>query len=235
MKYSATQLLNGSAGNALKTVALGGVNFQLGAMVSNHPSLKMPTEKHESPDALRDLVQLPELEGRDDTVRLDTLVTALVASCALIKDLANLQDFNDRGQIVRPFAWMINTVRTPASAVENNYAWRSDMAAKTAGERAMLLGIKDSKAVEEKAKARTDAENQERKNYALAEVNSLTHTSIFEEEETHLIEILLDLNCIDIVKIAKTSAEAQVKRAKARLLNGQYVTIDDEVLLFANS
>lgn len=234
MSYTSEQLLNGSAGNALKAVALGAVNFELARLVANHSQLKMPTEKHESPDALRDLVQMPELErSKDYSVNLDTLVNALIASCALIRDLAQTQDFDDNGRISRPFAWMLNSTRTPVSAVESNFSWRSDMSAKVAGEKAHLLGLKDAKAIEEKAKARTDAENAERKAYALAEVNSVTHLSIMEDEEVHLIELLLDLNCIDILKLAKSSAEASVKRAKARLMAGQYVTIDEEVLLFA--
>ena len=178
MTYTATQLLNGSAGNALKAVALTSINFELARQVANHPSLKMPTTKPSSPDALRDLVQMPEFENQGNGDKLDTLVNGLVASCAMIKDLAQVQDFNDSGQLVRPFAWILTNTRTPAGAVEANFAWRSNMSAKVAGEKALLLGLKNSKEIEQKASIRTDQENAERKAYALAEVNSVTNANI---------------------------------------------------------
>lgn len=232
--FSATSLLNGSNGEALRALTLSAINFELGRQIANHPSLKMPTARPDSPDALRDLVQMPELEGRDKVTPLDSLTDGLVASCAMIKDVAQRSDFDTAGRIIYPYAWIANSARTPASAVMDQYSWRSNMAAKVAGEKATMLGMKNAKEVEEKARARTDAENKERMDYALAEVNSNTNVNIMKEDESTLIELLLDLRTIDIMKLAKNAAQGSVERARTRLLEGQYATIDEEVLLFAN-
>jgi hypothetical protein len=233
--FSATSLLNGINGEALRAMTLSAINFELGRQIANHPTLKMPTSRPDTPDALRDLVAMPELEGRDTPNPLDHIVDALVASCALIKDVAQRSDFDTSGRIIYPYAWIANSARTPASAVADNFAWRSNMAAKVAGEKAVLLGMSNAKEVEDKAKARNEAENAERMAYALAEVNSVTNTNIMKEDEANLIEMLLDLRTIDIMKLAKSAAQGAVERARTRLLEGQYATIDEEVLLFANS
>jgi hypothetical protein len=236
MTYSATTLLNGSNGEALRGLALSAINFELSRQVSNHPSLKMPTEKLETPDELRDLVMMPE-HIEHDKPKLDQLVDGLIATCALIKDLAGRSDYNASGQLVHPFAWLAGRARTPQSAVVDSFAWRSNMAAKVAGEQATLLGIANPELVEQKARERADAENKERRDYAIAEVRSVQNVALMTAEENELVELLLDLDgqTFNILKLAKAAAQADVERAKQRLLAGKYAVCDEEIMLFAKA
>jgi hypothetical protein len=179
---------------------------------------------------------IPELEGRlPDAPTLDALVDGLIASCALIKDVASMIDYDTSGRQFRPFSYILERTRTPISCIESTYDWRADMTAKVAGEQAVMLGIKDTKAIEEKAKARALAESAERKAFAMAEIQSVIRASLMNEESAHLIELLVDLNqkTFDGLRLAHASANAQITSAKKRLEAGQYTVVDPEVILFA--
>lgn len=235
--YTFSGLVSGQHGKALQAMTLTAVNFELSRQVGNHPSLKMPTQRPDSPDDMRDLLVLPELEGRDDIgpKKLDALLDGLVATCALIKDVASAVDYDNAGRLIRPFAWIIDRCRTPASTIEQNFAWRADMAAKVAGEQARMLGMKDTSDIETRANERAKLENAERMKYALAEVNSNTNLAIMQEDEVNLIDYLLDLNqtTFNGLKLAHAAAQNEMTRARKRLESGLYATVDSEVVMFA--
>jgi hypothetical protein len=235
--YNVTDMLMGKNGNALKALVLSSINFELSRQIANHPSVKMPISRPDSPDDMRALLTLPELEGREFTQKLDALVDGLVATCAMIKDLAQSSDYDVAGRITYPFRYLLDRVRTPQSSITANYEWRADMAAKVAEEQASMLGVKDSKAIGDKARERNRAENQERIDYALAEVNSQTNMNLMQEDESLLIELLVDLNqtTFDAIKLAHNSAQAEVQRAKKRLESGLYTTVDSEVVIFSKT
>lgn len=237
MKYDFSGIISGKFGYGLKATALSALNFELSRQVANHPTLKMPTEKVASPDDLRAKLTLPELEGRDvGPQKLDVLLDGLVATCALVKDLASHSDYDSAGRITHPYRYLIDRVRTPIGCIESNFAWRADMAAKVAGEQAALLGV-DAKKVEENARKRSMEQNQERMNYALAEVNSNTNLKVMDQEESFLLETLIDLNqnTFDGMKLIQSAAQAELQRAKRRLEQGLYTVVDEEVILFAKS
>jgi hypothetical protein len=235
--YNLTDILLGKNGNALKGLMLTTLNFEISRQISNHPSLKMPTSRPDSPDDMRALLTLPELEGRELGQRLDVLVDGLVATCALIKDLAMTSDYDASGRITHPFRYLLDRARTPASCIQSNYDWRADMAAKVAEEQAQLIGVKDTKAIGDKARERNKAENQERINFALAEINSHTNLNLMQEDEINLIDLLVDLNqnTFNALKLAHVSASNEITRAKKRLEAGLYTNIDTEIILFAKS
>ena len=236
--YSFEKALTGTHGNAIQALTLSAINFELSRQVANHPSLKQPTETITTPDDLRDLMVIPELEGRTkDPVTLDLLVDGLIATCALIKDVASIVDYDTQGRQIRPFEYILARTRTPISAIESTYDWRADMAAKVAGEQAALLGITDTGSIEAKAKARALGDTKERKAYALAEISSIVRPSLMQEESSKLIEILVDLDgkAFNGLLLAHNAAVANVAGAKRRLEAGQYTTVDSEVVLFAKS
>jgi hypothetical protein len=236
VRYTFEGLLNGRHGDALKAATLSAINFELSRQVSNHTSLKMPVERPNTPDDLRDLMVIPELEGRTEApVTLDALVDGMIATCALIKDVASIVDYDSQGRMIRPFEYILNRCRTPISCIESTYDWRADMTAKVAGEQAILLGIKDTAAIEAKAKARALAESQERKAYAVAEVTSAVRPSLMQEESAKLVEMLVDLDgkCFDGLRLAHASANAQCTGAKKRLEAGQFTLVDTEIVIFA--
>lgn len=238
VKYTFEGLVNGRHGPAIQALTLSAINFELSRQVANHEKLKMPVETVDTPDSLRDMMVMPELEGRTkDPVTLDLLVDGLIATCALIKDVASTIDYDTAGRQIRPFEYIMNRCRTPISAIESTYDWRADMTAKVAGEQAVLLGITDTTAIEAKAKARALAQSNERKAYAMQEVQSVMRTSLMAEESSKLIEMLVDLDgkCFDGFRLAHNSATAQCVGAKRRLEAGQYTVVDPEVVLFANS
>jgi len=235
--YTFDNLINGRHGNALKALALTTVNFELSRQIAQHPQLKMPVSRPSSPDDLRDAMTLPEFEGRSSIQKLDVLLDGLVATCALIKDVASTTDYDAAGRLTRPFAWIIDRCRTPISAVTAAFEWRADMAAKVAGEQAQMLGVKDAKDIEAKARERAMAQNEERMNYALAEVNSNTTMQLMTEDEVNLIDLLLDLNqkTYDGLRLVHQAAQNEMTRARKRLEAGLYTTVDPEVILFAKS
>ena len=63
--YSAETLLNGKEGIALKALTLTALNFNLSALISNHPKLKMPNAKVSTPDEIRDVVSFGEFEKKE--------------------------------------------------------------------------------------------------------------------------------------------------------------------------
>lgn len=237
VSYTFDGIISGKHGNGLKAVALSAINFELARQIANHPQVKLPTEVPESPDALRDLITLPELEGRDFGQKLDVLIDGLVASCALIKDLASSSDYDSAGRITRPYAYLIDRAITPQGSIERNFAWRADMSAKVATEQAHLLGIKDSETVGEKARQRSMEQNQERINYALSEVNSNTNLNLMQEDEVNLIDLLNDLNqqTFNGLALIQASAQSELQRAKRRIEQGLYTKVDEEVILFAKT
>lgn len=237
MKYSFDGIINGKHGNGLKAVALSAVNFELARQIANHPQVKMPTEKLDSPDALRDMLTLPELEGREFGQKLDVLIDGLVATCAMIKDLASSSDYDSAGRITRPFAYLIDRAITPQSAIERNFAWRADMSAKVASEQASLLGIKDAETIGDKARQRSMEQNAERIAYALSEVNSNTNMKLLQEDEVNLIDLLNDLNqqTFNGLQLIQASAQSELQRAKRRIEQGLYTKVDEEVILFAKT
>lgn len=237
MSYSFENVLNGKHGNGLKALALSAVNFELSRQIANHPLLKMPTEKVESPDELRAMITLPELEGREFGQKLDALIDGLVATCALIKDLAQTSDYDTAGRITHPYAYMVDRAITPVAAVERNFAWRADMSAKVATEQAALLGVKDAETIGDKARQRSMEQNKERMNYALAEVNSNTNINVMKEDEVNLIDLLMDLNqtTFDGLKLLQAAAGNEMERAKRRIEQGLYTRVDEEVILFAKT
>lgn len=238
MKYSFETIINGKHGNGLKAVALSAINFELARQIANHPQVKMPTEKVDSPDALRDMITLPELEGREFGQKLDVLIDGLVATCALIKDLACSEDFDSStGRITRPYAYLIDRAITPQSAIERNFAWRADMSAKVATEQASLLGIKDAETIGDKARQRSMEQNAERIAYALSEVNSNTNLNLMQEDEVNLLDLLNDLNqqTFNGLALVQASAQSELTRAKRRIEQGLYTKVDEEVILFAKT
>lgn len=236
-QYTFENILNGKHGNGLKAVALSAVNFELSRLIANHPTVKMPTEKVDSPDALRDLITLPELEGREQGQKLDALIDGLVATCALIKDLASSSDYDSAGRITRPYAYLIDRAITPQGAIERNFAWRADMSAKVATEQAQLLGIKDAETIGDKARQRSMEQNSERIAYALAEVNSHTNLNLMQEDEVNLLDLLNDLNqqTFNGLALIQASAQSELRRAKRRIEQGLYTKVDEEVILFAKT
>ena len=237
MKYSFETIINGKHGNGLKAVALSAINFELARQIANHPQVKMPTEKVDSPDALRDMITLPELEGREFGQKLDVLIDGLVATCALIKDLAGSADYDSAGRITRPYAYLIDRAITPQSAIERNFSWRADMSAKVATEQASLLGIKDSETIGDKARQRSMEQNAERIAYALSEVNSNTNLNLMQEDEVNLLDLLNDLNqqTFNGLALIQASAQSELQRAKRRIEQGLYTKVDEEVILFAKT
>lgn len=237
MKYSFEGIISGKHGNGLRACALSAINFELSRQIANHKQVKMPTEKVESPDELRDMITLPELEGREFGQKLDALIDGLVATCALIKDLAQSSDYDAAGRITHPYAYLIDRTITPQAAIERNFAWRADMAAKVATEQAHLLGIKEAELIGQKAHKRAMEQNQERINYALAEVNSNTNLNVMKEDEVNLIDLLNDLNqqTFNGMKLIQASAQAELARAKRRIEQGLYTRVDEEVILFAKT
>jgi hypothetical protein len=237
VKYSLEGIISGRHGQAIQALGLSAINFELARQVSNHESLKMPTTQVDTPDALRDLMVMPELEGRSNVVSLDLLVDGLIATCALIKDVASTVDYDSAGRQIRPYAYILDRCRTPISAIDSTYDWRADMTAKVAGEQAHLLGITDTAGIEAKAKARALAQSAERKAYAMAEVQSVLRPQLMTAESSELVDILLDLDgkCFDGFKLAHNSANAQCVSAKKRLEAGQYTVVDPEVVIFAGT
>lgn len=237
MKYSFENIINGKHGNGLKAVALSAINFELARQIANHPQVKMPTEKVDSPDALRDMITLPELEGREFGQKLDVLIDGLVATCALIKDLAGSADYDSAGRITRPYAYLIDRAITPQSAIERNFAWRADMSAKVATEQAQLLGVKDAETIGDKARQRSMEQNAERIAYALSEVNSNTNLNLMQEDEVNLLDLLNDLNqqTFNGLALIQASAQSELQRAKRRIEQGLYTKVDEEVILFAKT
>lgn len=235
MKYSFDGIISGKHGNGLKAVALSAINFELSRQIANHKQVKMPVEKVESPDELREMITLPELEGREFGQKLDALIDGLVATCALIKDLASTSDYDSAGRITHPYSYLIERAITPQSAIERNFAWRADMAAKVATEQAHLLGITDAEKIGDKAREKAMLQNQERINYALSEVNSNTNLNLMQEDEVNLLDLLVDLNqnTFNGMKLIQASAQAELQRAKRRIEQGLYTRVDEEVILFA--
>lgn len=238
MKYNFQDILFGKFGYGLKAVALSAVNFELSRQIANHPQVKMPVEKVDSPDDLRARLTLPELEGRDvGPQKLDVLLDGLVATCALVKDLAAHSDYDVAGRITYPFKYLLDRVRTPVSCVESNFAWRADMAAKVAAEQAALLGVTDPAKIEENARKRSMEQNKERMNYAMSEVSSNTNMAVMDEDEVNLVDLLVDLNqnTFNGMKLIQAAAQAELQRARRRLEQGLYTVVDEEVILFAKA
>ena len=239
MNYTTESLLAGTHGNALKGVILSTLNWTLASQLANHKSLKMPTEKLDTPDALRDLMAFPEHNGRKTPATADQLTTGVLATCAMLRDLGQAVDYSATGTLIYPFAWLADRASTPASAINSHYEWRNDMAARVAGEQAQLLNlsVKEREQIEVQARYRTTAQNQELKAYAIAEANSLTDLKVLELDNPDLIEVLVDLDGIafDGLRLAHASACNTVNRAKQRLMSGLFTTVDEEVVLFANS
>ena len=236
--YTFEKAITGLNGNAILAASLSAINFELSRQVANHHALKMPVVKPETPDDLRDLLVIPELEGRtSEAPRLDTLVNALIASCMLIKDLAQVIDFDEAGRQTRPYAYLLERAITPISAVTRNFEWRADMASKAAIDQAHQLGMIDAEQIGQRAKERSVKQNAERIKYALAEIKSVAHDSLVSEEATKLQEMLIDLDGIAYngLQLTHNSANASIASAKKRLEQGQFVTVDPELILFAKA
>ena len=234
--YTPETLLNGKEGIALKALTLTALNFNLSALISNHPKLKMPSGKVSTPDEIRDVVSFGEFEKKEP-IQLDILCGASLASCGLLKDVAEHQDISKTGSIIRPYAWILERVRTPYTSVIKRFDWIYSNTAKTIGVQATMLNLPNVAELEANARIKSEQQNKERLAYALAEVNSATHPAILKQDEQQLIDILLDLDgkAFDIIQVAILSAQAEVARTKARILNNDYTRIDAEVILFANS
>jgi len=232
--FTAEKLLNGTCGYPLQALALQAVNYTSATAIANHADVKMPTAKLETPDQFRDLIFTnPEFETATRPT-LDQLSNANIASCALIRDLAEVQESNN-GKITRPYAWLAERAQTPTSAILRQYAWFADQSAKLAGEQARLLHIADYKQVEDNAKDRTNANNRERVAFALAEVNSSFKEALLIAPPEELVNILLDLDgfAYNIVALTQAGAQRNIEYGKQRLLKGDYTSIDPEVLLFS--
>lgn len=236
LQYNVTSLLNGKHGIGLQAISTASCNFILSSQLSNHPDLKMPTVKVVTPDELRDIVNFGEFV-KVEPIKLSKLVDGVMATCGLIKDIAEYKDVSTSGSVSRPYAWMTEKVRTPASAITNRYKWLSDNTAKTAGIQATLLKMPNAQEIEQKARDRSIAQNQERIAYAIAQVNSLTHLGLLKEDSSKLVDILVELDgeAYDIMAITRASALAEVARATARLLKGDFTRIDEEVAIFASA
>lgn len=233
----AYSILAGKAGDSIKALALSAINFELGRLLVGHPGLKMPEIKADrSPDQFRDLVRMPEQEQAEpDLVGIDTLANGIIATCAMAFDLARKSDFNERGALVRPHAWLIDRVRTPLETINRSFDWRSEQAGKLAEEQALLLGLKDKAAgIAAAATARSNHDTESRREYALAEIEAAMNPNIMSWEEVSIIDLLESIEQIDIVRLTKAAAIASVDRTKSRLMAGQFARIDEEVVLFAN-
>jgi hypothetical protein len=124
---------------------------------------------------------------------------------------------------------------TPFKAVKRQYEWRDDMASKSAQEQALVLGIKDTNDIGEKAKARSQAQNKERLDYALAELNSVCQYSLQDNPQDKLQEMLIDLDgkCYNGLLITSNLANANMANARKRLTQGLYAFVDNELAIFA--
>ena len=233
---NAYSILTGKHGDAVKALALSAINFELGRQLVSHPSLKMPEIKPDrSPDQFRDLIRLPEAEANQpEPPDLALLADGIVGTCALAFDLARKSDFNERGAIIRPHAWLVDRVKTPLETVSRSFDWRSEQEGKTAAEQAIMLGLKEkAETIAQAAAARANHDQASRKEYALAEVETAMNAQIMQWEETSIIELLESIPTLDILRLTRAACESSVDRTKARLMAGQFARIDEEIILFA--
>lgn len=239
MKYTFEKAVNGSHGMAIYVNTLTALNFNLAMQLSNHPALKMPVDKPISPDDLRDPCELPELEiSKQEPVKLDSISDALLATAYLLNLASTYKDYDpNTGRETTPFAYVKDRILTPYKAIQRQYEWRADMAAKVATEQAALIGIKDSADIGNKAKERSNLQNKEKIAYALAELDSIANYNLRNEPNEKLIEILVDLDgkAYNGLLLSSNLANASMENARKRLANGQYVNVDVELALFAKA
>lgn len=240
MKHSAYDILTGKAGDSIKALTLSALNFELGRLLVGHPSLKLPEiPQDRSPDGFRDLVMLPEFE-KVDPIPANIICDGIIATCALAYDMARMSDFNERGGLVHPHAWLVERVKTPMETVRQSFAWRSEQSGKLAKEQAALIGLSDkADEIGKAAQVRAEHDQASRRDYALAEVESLQRPDLMKADETDLLAILENLEdagaIASIVKVAANAAQSSIERTKSRLLSGQFARVDEEVVLFAQT
>lgn len=239
MNYTFERAITTTHGMAIYATALSAVNFTLAQQLANHKDLKMPTVKVDSPDDLRDPMQMPELEGRTaDPITLDIIANGLIASASLMNSLSYFEDYDPAtGRHTMPYSYLRDRIQTPFKAVQRQYEWRDDMASKAAQEQALILGIKDTNDIGKKAKERSKAQNKERMDYALTELQSVCQYSLQDEAQNKLQEMLIDLDgkCYNGLLITSNLANASMANARKRLTAGLYAFVDNELALFAKA
>lgn len=239
---NAYDILTGKAGNSIKALTLSALNFELGRLLVGHQMLKQPViEQDRSPDQFRDLIRLPEMEAaKVEPLDAELICNGIIATCAMAFDLARMSDFNERGGLIHPHAWLVDRVRTPIETVRSHFDWRTDQAAKLAQEQAAMIGLSDkAEAIGAAAKARAEHDQRSKAEYALAEVESMMNPSIMKSDESDLIDLLMELEnagaISSIVKVAANAAHSSIDRTKSRLMAGQFARVDEEVVLFAQT
>ena len=226
---AAQQILSGDKGLAIKALCLSSLNWQLAGMLVRHPSIKAPTTRGGIEDT-RDEVKLPEMEQQEDGIKLDQLTSWLVASYILTEEVRRTTDVDMVGRSIRPFEYL--KPKTPAMAIREHFQWRAKQAGNDLAVKAGLLKMENAAQIAERAAKVAESQQAEKLAYALAEVGSVTNANLRDWPTDELIEMLLDCP-INIIEVTKTAAENTVSRAKARIEQGLWTSIDEEVILFA--
>jgi hypothetical protein len=224
----AEQILSGECGLAVKGLALSALNWQLAGMLTRHPSIKAPTNRGGIEDT-RDEVKLPELEHQSDGIKLDQLTSWLVASYLLTEEVRRTTDVDMMGRSFRPFEYL--KPKTPSMAIREHFAWRAKQQGQELAAKATLLKMGNAGQIAERAAKVAEGQQAEKLAYALEEVASVTNANLRDWPSEELIGLLLDCP-LDIVEITKTAAENAVNRAKARIEQGLWSSLDEEVILF---
>lgn len=226
---AAQQILSGDKGLAIKALCLSSLNWQLAGMLVRHPSIKAPTTRGGIEDT-RDEVKLPEMEQQEDGIKLDQLTSWLVASYILTEEVRRTTDVDMMGRSFRPYEYL--KPKTPAMAIREHFQWRAKQAGNDLAVKAGLLKMENAAQIAERAAKVAEGQQAEKLAYALAEVGSVTNANLRDWPTDELIEMLLDCP-INIIEVTKTAAENTVSRAKARIEQGIWASIDEEVILFA--
>jgi hypothetical protein len=221
----AEKILAGNFGNTVKALTLSSLNWSACAALTKHPQLKAPVTRGFIEDT-RDDVKLPEMEHIEQTQPLDVVVGQVVATYLLTEQMRRIEDTNERGQTIRPFAYL--KPQTPSEAIRASFNWRADMAAKEIGAKARMLGL-DAKAAETNARAQANGQNAEKLAYAMAEAASVTDKGMMTWDDDALFDLVLDM---DVVGMALNASENARDRARARIQAGLWASIDAELLLF---
>ncbi len=231
LNNNARNILSGEKGVAIQAITLSSLNFQLSGMLVRHPSIKAPSNRGTVEDH-RDLVKLPEMEGIEVGHTLDQVCDWLVASYLLTEQVRRTTDFDTSGRESYPFAYLKPV--TPNMAIAQSFAWRAKMQGQELANKAILMGLKNAAEIAEKASKVADERNTEAKAYALAETDSATNQNMVSWSNEDLLDLLTSCP-IDIEETAIAAAENSISRAKARLEQGLWASIDEEVILFAKN
>jgi len=226
---TAMQLLQGDKGLALQALCLSSINWQLAGMLTRHPGTKAPTTRGSVEDT-RDEVRLPEMESQPDSLKLDQVTSWLIASYLLTEEVRRTTDVDMMGRSFRPFEYL--KPKTPAMAIREHFTWRAKQAGNELAAKAALLKMGNAGQIAERAAKVAEGQQAEKLAYALEEVAGVTNANLRDWTKEELVDLLLDCP-LDIIEITKTAAENAVNRAKARIEQGLWASVDEEVILFS--